>query len=385
MSSLSIGMPNYNDAHYIAESLEAILNQSYPFKEIVIIENASTDDSLSIIKSFTERDSRIKLICNTENIGPVLSVKKILEVTSGDYISLIAADDPIRPGLYEKAMNLLARYSHSGFCCSEYTRIYPDGKTEELRIDLRDSPGFLTPDELVHVLKRRGRLSITTNTCIYSRTALLESGLTEPEVMKLRWHFDWFVSLVIAFRYGICYIPESLQMVRIDPNSYCQSGMRNRNAQREVIEQILVLLNSEKYADIQHYFKIPSVLSKFGFKLLDIIVKNPKYWHYLSLDLIQSAIKYGEGYKFNISFTMSGKENIDDVVSICCKSLRVFADSFKKQGDYFRDLGDIPKALQFYSKALDADPEFLEVHSVLHEINKISQAGPRRFPGRLEL
>ena len=56
----SICIPNYNYGSYIGETIKSVLNQTYENYEIIVVDNASTDDSLSVIKSF--KDSRIKFL-----------------------------------------------------------------------------------------------------------------------------------------------------------------------------------------------------------------------------------------------------------------------------------------------------------------------------------
>ena len=65
--NFSICIPNYNYGKYIGDTIQSVLNQTYQNFEIIIVDNASTDDSIEIIKSF--KDKRIKLFLNKYNIG----------------------------------------------------------------------------------------------------------------------------------------------------------------------------------------------------------------------------------------------------------------------------------------------------------------------------
>lgn len=87
----SICIPNYNYANYIGETINSVLSQTYQNYEIIIIDNASTDDSLSVIKSFN--DSRIKVFENVYNIGFSPNLDRATERAEGDYIILLSSDD----------------------------------------------------------------------------------------------------------------------------------------------------------------------------------------------------------------------------------------------------------------------------------------------------
>ena len=69
MKTLSIVIPNYNNAKYLPTCLNSVIAQTYPLEEIVIYDDCSTDDSRSILKEYAARDPRIRLILPDENKG----------------------------------------------------------------------------------------------------------------------------------------------------------------------------------------------------------------------------------------------------------------------------------------------------------------------------
>ena len=83
---LTIYMPVFNAAPYLAQSIESILNQSLKNFEFIIIDDASTDDSWKIIKSYARRDSRLRIYRNRLNLG--------VSITSNIAISLAANISP---------------------------------------------------------------------------------------------------------------------------------------------------------------------------------------------------------------------------------------------------------------------------------------------------
>ncbi len=102
---VTVIMPVYNAAPFLSIAIESILNQTYKNFELLIINDGSTDDSLQIIKSFS--DQRIKLINNDVNIGIIKTRNKGISLSSGKYIAMMDADDISLPTRLEKQVNFL--------------------------------------------------------------------------------------------------------------------------------------------------------------------------------------------------------------------------------------------------------------------------------------
>lgn len=88
----SVIMPNYNNGKYIKEAIDSVRRQTYKHWELVIVDDASTDDSLEIIRPFLI-DSRIKLIRNDVNKGVAHAAKLAVENSSGELIGTLDSDD----------------------------------------------------------------------------------------------------------------------------------------------------------------------------------------------------------------------------------------------------------------------------------------------------
>ena len=91
MKKVSIIIPVYNSSEYLKECINSVINQTYKNLEIIIVNDKSTDNSLSIINSFS--DKRIKVINLKENSGVSVARNKGVEVSTGDYICFIDSDD----------------------------------------------------------------------------------------------------------------------------------------------------------------------------------------------------------------------------------------------------------------------------------------------------
>ena len=94
MPSISVIIPAYNAEKFIGEAIESALNQTRPAKEIIVVDDASTDRTAGIARSFGER---VKVLVNEVNSGPGHSRNAGVEASSGDYLAFLDADDKWLP------------------------------------------------------------------------------------------------------------------------------------------------------------------------------------------------------------------------------------------------------------------------------------------------
>lgn len=104
---VSVIMPVYNPGRYLVESIESILNQTFSDFELIIIDDASTDNSWKIIKSYSKKDSRIIAIKNKINLGVSLTSNIAISYARGKFLARMDADDISTPDRLQKQVNFL--------------------------------------------------------------------------------------------------------------------------------------------------------------------------------------------------------------------------------------------------------------------------------------
>jgi len=111
MPLVSVIMSVYNEKEeWIKESIESILNQTYPNIEfIIIIDNPNNDNAIKLIKEYAKKDTRIRYFINEKNKGLVYSLNKALKYAKGDYIARIDADDISHNDRLEKQLDYLSK------------------------------------------------------------------------------------------------------------------------------------------------------------------------------------------------------------------------------------------------------------------------------------
>jgi len=111
---VSVIMCTYNDSQYIGEAIKSVLASSFTDFEFIICDDASTDDTPEIIKSF--KDKRIKYIRNETNLRPAASRNRCFHEAKGDYIMQLDSDDIALPNRIQLQVDYLDNFPDVPFC-----------------------------------------------------------------------------------------------------------------------------------------------------------------------------------------------------------------------------------------------------------------------------
>jgi len=245
--TLTVAMPNYNHAKYLPESLEAILDQSYRPFEIIVLDDATTDDSVNIIESYVKREPSIRFIKSEINRGVTYQLNYLLKIAVGDYFCAPAADDKMLPGFLEKSMNSLAQFPQAGLCSTRTQCIDGEGRERGIlhTCAVTNRGPFISSEKALSIMHRHGSW-MQGNTVIFRRQALMDSGGLIPELHSF---WDGFIHTVIAAKYGVCFIAEPLAAWRQVENSYSANLCKDPERPLQIIRHAKELM-STTYRDL---------------------------------------------------------------------------------------------------------------------------------------
>lgn len=125
--TVSVGLPVFNGENYLAEAVESILSQTFRDFELIICDNASTDDTEEIARRFAARDNRVRYHRNATNIGGARNQKLAVDLSRGRYVRLAAHDDLIAPTFLEECVQELENRPDVIICFSGTIVIDKDG------------------------------------------------------------------------------------------------------------------------------------------------------------------------------------------------------------------------------------------------------------------
>ena len=117
----------YNSEKYISETIHSVLNQTYKNWELLIVDDCSTDRSISIVKEFQKQDSRIKLFLLEENSGAAVARNVAIKASKGEFVAFLDADDKWMPNKLEMQLDFMIS-NHYSFSHTAYELISDSGK-----------------------------------------------------------------------------------------------------------------------------------------------------------------------------------------------------------------------------------------------------------------
>lgn len=128
---VSIIIPAYNVALFIEETLDSVLAQDYPHWEAIIVDDASTDQTLAILQTYQQHDSRFTVIKNDKNLGAALTRNKAINKAKGRFLAFLDADDVWTQNKLSTQLTFMRDYHHP-FTCTAYGKM--DEQSNRLKL-----------------------------------------------------------------------------------------------------------------------------------------------------------------------------------------------------------------------------------------------------------
>jgi glycosyltransferase involved in cell wall biosynthesis len=148
-------IPTYRRPRLLRRAIRSVLAQTYPHLQVCIYDNASGDETPSVVDEMARRDSRLKYHCHPENIGPVKNFIYGMERVETPFFSILSDDDVLLPGFYQTALAGFEKYPEA--MLSALVTIHMDDHGRVLGAPVRKwPPGLYRPPEgLLAMLKYR--------------------------------------------------------------------------------------------------------------------------------------------------------------------------------------------------------------------------------------
>lgn len=143
MSKVSVVVPVYNVQDYVAKCLDCLCQQTYQDMEIICVDDCSSDNTLNILKTYAEKDKRVRIIKRDANGGQAAARQTGIDVTTGAYIGFVDSDDWVDLDYFEK-MVIEAERTHADIIVNSnilmhekgqvFPKIFPGHKQLEMKV-----------------------------------------------------------------------------------------------------------------------------------------------------------------------------------------------------------------------------------------------------------
>ncbi|MCE7997283.1 MAG: glycosyltransferase family 2 protein [Rhodobiaceae bacterium] len=220
--TFTLAMPNYNHAPFLDRSLEGLLEQTRPADEVLILDDASTDESVQVIEEAIADKPFARLIALDKNEGVIRGLNRLLEEATGEWIAFPAADDGLLPDFIEKMERLVEMNLNAGFVSAGVEILDAEGRGAGVRPIFYPSlsPRFFTPAETRKLLLHSDN-HFWGQVTFYRREALLEFGGFDEEFGS---GTDGIALREIALSHGFGFMPVRLGVWRLHGENYSLSS-----------------------------------------------------------------------------------------------------------------------------------------------------------------
>lgn len=271
---ISVVMSNFNtDESYLRASIDSILNQTYDNFEFIIVDDCSTNNSVSIIESYD--DKRIKLIKNKENMGLTKSLNIALKSATGEFIARMDADDISFPQRFEKQVEFL-KLNPEYIACGTAIKII--GGCEEGKIICRTIPDI----ETFRIYLLFGNYpNIAHPTAMFNHSLLKKYNIEYDEKCILAQDYKMWVN---CSKYAPCYnLNEVLLNYRVHDKAV---SVKKQQLQKDIAAQIILeqlqplkISCNDKILDMHRNFMLERKDYNLKFKkwLKTLISQNKKH------------------------------------------------------------------------------------------------------------
>lgn len=218
---ISVIMTSYNYAQYIEEAINSVINQTHPDWELIIVDDGSSDNSIEIIKSYCEKDSRIKLLQheNRENKGLKESILLGLEHAQGEWTAFLESDDFFEPDNLQRKVEIAEKYSNASLIFNKVNFLW-EGKKQRINQHIFEKTQkklskISFPKNLFYYFDIDN--SILTFSCVMVKANILRNADFNTPVDSL---LDWWLWIHLAYENKFYYIDAELTNWRLHDKSY---------------------------------------------------------------------------------------------------------------------------------------------------------------------
>lgn len=183
LEKISVVVPVYNAELFIEECVNSILNQTYSFFELIIVNDGSKDSSPEIIQRLSALDSRI-LVVSQANQGVSAARNAGIQKASGDYICFVDADDIVMP---DYLSNMINQIGDNDALFEGFRYLYPNGNVvdKKLRLPSRQYDARYVFDSIVDDGTLSGILLGSVCGALYKSSVIRSSGVSFPSQIKV--------------------------------------------------------------------------------------------------------------------------------------------------------------------------------------------------------
>lgn len=237
MASVDVAIPCYQYGRFLRDCVASVLNQGIPDTRVLIIDNASTDDSVDVARQLATGDRRIEVIARQTNLGPHASFNEGVDWARSDYFIVLCADDLLTPGSLLRALSVLERHPEVTFAFGTDVHCADDGQVPLVGAGAEEAPWhLLTGHKFIEERCRNPERYIAAGMVLVRTAAQKQAGHYRPQLP----HTDDFEMLLRLACFGsVAYTPATQGIKRVHGFNRTNNYLAERT--RDLVERLAAL------------------------------------------------------------------------------------------------------------------------------------------------
>lgn len=172
-------IPTYRRPDLLRKAMQSVLNQSFPFFQIDVCDNASGDETASVVSEFSQKDARVKYYCHSENIGAIPNFNFGMRQVKTPFFSLLADDNTLLPDFFKDAIEALEANLKAILFAGQTIIVDENGQKMSSSLVKWQSGLVYPPDGLVNIWEKG---LPTWESVLFRRDVLQSVGFLDPSV-----------------------------------------------------------------------------------------------------------------------------------------------------------------------------------------------------------
>lgn len=252
--AVSVVLPAHDRAAVVGRAIRSVLDQTFRDLELVVVDDASTDDTAEVLARFAAEDARVRIVRSDDNLGPAGARNLGIKETRGALVAFQDSDDRWLPDKLARQVDTLERAGDSDACYCGAIYFAPEEcyylpaaafapyEGDLRRACLRDNP-------------------VTPQCLLVSRARLFEAGLFDP---ALRIRVDWDLTIRLAALTPFAFVPDPLVIIYRTPGSVSTHTLRNARFREHLLERYAGMFAGDPGARMRQHYVAGSLFARSG-------------------------------------------------------------------------------------------------------------------------
>lgn len=264
---ISIGIPFFNAEKYLANAIKSVLAQTYPYWELILVDDGSTDRSLQIAQDFATKDNRIRVITDGLNKKLPTRLNQIIREAKYDYIARMDADDLIHTERLEKQMIFLKSNPQFDLVSTSLLSIKNNNEVIGARVYL---PKIVTKQDALI-----GNSGILHASILAKKSWCRRNFYNEKNALAE--DYELWLTAAIKDDLKVGFLPECLYYYREEGNATKEKMLRGYTTQIKIIKKYSKgILSSKQLFSLILKFRLKKIIVLLAdkFNLMQFILRN---------------------------------------------------------------------------------------------------------------